>query len=335
MTDRERQTTDPLAAAVESLLRSIPDRWSDIDHDALSTPEQRALFLLVAAGLVERRIGVRGEFVGEGPTIEFTIEATGEYGLVDALDPVVAEMWTKWGPAFEAWKASDAKASTPIRFTRTGFDRWRLTEFGVMARGDLDIEAPSQGAAAFVGSFQRTIEFVTRTEHQTDRPGVRGEGRLVEMTVAGDILNAKPRTTPVSLVNSKDLAAAFRDLVVPAMAEVLRGASGPPSVTVSEIPSPNAVSGGIGDGDAHPEIPPLTDNEVAVITTLATFDPSRLASGAAIEEEMSGSIRLSRRTIQPIVARLIELDLVERPRGERSGVRLTLAGRRLAPKIAD
>ncbi|RME96018.1 MAG: hypothetical protein D6773_17725, partial [Alphaproteobacteria bacterium] len=182
---------EPHAAAVACLLRSIPEHWTGFDQDALSRTEQQALFLLVAAGLVERRIGVRGEFAGQAPAIEFTIDATGEYGIVDALDPVVAEMWTKWGPAFEAWKAGDAKNSTPFRFTRTGLDRWRLTEQGVIARGDLDIQAPSEGAAAFVGSLPRTIEFVTRTGHQADRPNVRGEGRLVELKTHEDRDDAK------------------------------------------------------------------------------------------------------------------------------------------------
>jgi len=209
--------------AVASLLRSIPERWADFDHDALSRTEQQDLFLLVAAGLVERRIGVRGEFAGQAPAIEFTIDATGEYGVVEALDPVVAEMWTKWGPAFEAWRASDAKDSTPFRFTRTGLDRWRLTEQGVLARGDLDIQAPSEGAAAFVGSFQRTIEFVTRTGHQADRPNVRGEGRLVELKTHGANDDAKPTPAPVSLANPEELAAAFRDALIPGLVEALKG----------------------------------------------------------------------------------------------------------------
>jgi hypothetical protein len=130
-------------------------------------------------------------------------------------------MWTKWGPAFEAWKASDAKDSTPFRFTRTGLERWRLTEQGVIARGDLDIQAPSEGAAAFVGSFQRTIEFVTRTGHQADRPNVRGEGRLVELKTHGTADGAKP--TPVSLANPEELAAASRDALIPGLVEALKG----------------------------------------------------------------------------------------------------------------
>ncbi len=226
MSDRGRKRPYSIEATVASLLRSIPERWADFDHDALSSTELKALFLLVAAGLVERRIGVRGEFAGEGATIEFTIDATGEHAIVEALDPVIAEMWSKWGPAFEAWNASDAKDATPFRFSRTGLDRWRLTEQGVMARADLDIEAPSAAAAAIVGSYERAIEFVTRTGHQAERPGVRGEGRLVDIKTRDESDEANPTPTPVSLANSEELAAAFRDALIPGLIEALKGNAG-------------------------------------------------------------------------------------------------------------
>lgn len=119
------QFTDALAQSIESLLRTIPERWHDFDHDDLTATEQQALFLLVAAGLVERRMSVKGEFAGQAPSIEFTIDVTGEYGIVEAIEPVAAEMWTKWGPSFESWKSSDAGGTTPFRFTRPGSDRWR------------------------------------------------------------------------------------------------------------------------------------------------------------------------------------------------------------------
>ena len=260
----------PVIRCVESLLRSIPERWADFDHDAIASTEQRALFLLVAAGLVERRIGVRGEFAGQGPTVEFTIDATGEYGLIEAMEPVAAEMWAAWGPAFEAWNAGGTKTTTPFRFTKTGLDRWRLTEFGVMARADLDIEAPSPEAAAIVGSYQRTIEFVTRSGHQTERPSVRGEGRLVEMQIRDAGEDEVPTPAPVSLANSEELAAAFRDLVVPAMAEALRGVSGSPSVPVSKTPAGDAGSEGFGDGDAASE--PPSDMKPAVRRAGASFE---------------------------------------------------------------
>lgn len=104
---------------------------------------------------------------------------------------------------------------------------------------------------------------------------------------------------------------------------------------VSEAPSTNVASGGIGEGDPELEVPPLTDNEVAIINTLARFDPMQLASAAKIEAEMEPANRRSQRSIGKAVNRLIELGLAERPMGDRSGVRLTLAGRRVARKVAD
>jgi hypothetical protein len=107
------------------------------------------------------------------------------------------------------------------------------------------------------------------------------------------------------------------------------------AVPVSETPARGAGNEGFGDGDAQIEVPPLTDNEVAVITTLARFDPLQLASASKIEAEMDASNRRSPRTIGKAVTRLIELGLAERPRGDRSGARLTTAGRRVARKVAD
>lgn len=104
---------------------------------------------------------------------------------------------------------------------------------------------------------------------------------------------------------------------------------------VSETTAGAARNEGFGDGDADVEVPPLTDNEVAVITTLARFDPLQLASAAKIEAEMDARNRRSPRTIGKAVTRLIELGLAERPRGDRSGARLTTAGRRVARKVAD
>lgn len=315
------QFTDALAQSIESLLHTIPERWHDFDHDDLTATEQQALFLLVVAGLVERRMSVKGEFAGQAPAIEFAIDVTGEYGIVEAIEPVAAEMWTKWGPSFELWKLSDSGGTTPFRFTRPGSDRWRLTEHGVMARADLDIQAPSAGSAAFVGSYQRAMEYITRTGHQADRPSVQGEGRLVDLKCSEPSVEAVP--TPVAITNWPELAAAFRDLVVPALAEALRE-------TVA--PSPSAED----TGDDTTAVPPaLTLKEATVLRTLAIFDPSELVSAARIESEMELSVRLSARTIGKAIGRLIEFGLAERPLGERSGTRLAIAGRRLAQKIAD
>ena len=322
-----------LEEAISSSLRQIPKRWADFEDDALTKIEQRALFLLVAAGLVERRISIRGEFAGQGPSIEFTIDVTGENGLAEAMEPVIAEMWTKWGPAFEEWKASEAGTATPFRFTRIGLDRWRLTERGVLARSDLDIQTPSSEATAFLGCYQRVIEYITRTGHQADRPMVPGQGRLVEMnrTRPGNEKPEEPMS--VSIDNLAELTAAIREALIQGLKELFQKHKSPPSSPDDDYGfQPENWS--FGDDNDLKGLPPLTVNEVKVIKALATFHPSRLASSAMIETEMRELIRLSQRTIKPIIARLIGLELVERPLGERNGVRLTLSGRRLSSKIA-
>jgi hypothetical protein len=90
------------------------------------------------------------------------------------------------------------------------------------------------------------------------------------------------------------------------------------------------------DADAMQESPPpgLTQNDVRVLRALGEFDPTRLLSAAAIEQEMEPADRLSERTIGEVLRKLIPLGLVERPEGERRGARLTTRGRRLLPKIA-
>ena len=174
--------------------------------------------------------------------------------------------------------------------------------------------------------------------------------RVVELEVAGLVsLSARIearvarareaiRTEPYRLRSDPDADELTLDLLRDA--SVLVDATDrrvPPRspVPVSETPAGEAGTEGFGDGDADVEVPPLTENEVAVITTLARFDPVRLASVAMIESEMDAGSRRSPRKIGEAVNRLIELELAERPRGDRSGARLTTAGRRVARKVTD
>jgi hypothetical protein len=90
------------------------------------------------------------------------------------------------------------------------------------------------------------------------------------------------------------------------------------------------------DGGAHEDEvtpPALTANEAAVLRTLAIFDPAELASAARVEAAMDRADRISDKTIRVAIRRLVELGLAERPEGDRSGARLTIAGRRLVRKI--
>ncbi len=88
------------------------------------------------------------------------------------------------------------------------------------------------------------------------------------------------------------------------------------------------------DGEEESAPPALTASQSLVLQTMALFDASRLVSADAIAAEMNAAKRLSARSIGPIVRKLIELGFAERPEGNRSGARLTIAGRRLASKFA-
>ncbi len=48
-----------VASAVMKLLETVPEKWTAFSYDELPATEQRALFLLVSAGMIERRIGFR------------------------------------------------------------------------------------------------------------------------------------------------------------------------------------------------------------------------------------------------------------------------------------
>jgi hypothetical protein len=94
--------------------------------------------------------------------------------------------------------------------------------------------------------------------------------------------------------------------------------------------------------DTHEPAPPsLTLNQSRVLQAMSRFDASLLLSAAVIAEETEDKracpplAALSDETTRQCVAKLRTLGLAERSEGPRSGARLTIAGRRLAGKIAD
>jgi len=78
----------------------------------------------------------------------------------------------------------------------------------------------------------------------------------------------------------------------------------------------------------------LTVNQSQVLQTMALFDGSRLLSCKMIAGEMDVTTRLSEETVRQCVDKLRKSHLAERPEGNRSGARLSNAGRKLAGKIA-
>jgi len=196
-----------LEAAVAELLRRIPDTWQAHKPDDLSETQEQALFLLTAAGMVERRERLRLRFANHPVVAEATITMTGEYGGIEAFERLAARLWDDWEDAYAAWKHSDAANVSPAHCERLEPSEWRLTPEGVMARQDLD-----------GGEQARVFDFVLKRGFFDDRPRmmpdgrvtrrepVRGKGALVKMRKA----QGEPATAAtVSLANWQEGAEAF------------------------------------------------------------------------------------------------------------------------------
>ncbi len=199
-----------LQDAVAALLRRIPECWTEYDADTLTATEAQALLLLVAAGMVERRIRLRMRLHNHPVAAEATMTATGEYGFVEALEPVLASMWGEWKDAYHAWRTGETRGE-PLSVTEhLKPDEWRLTDQGTLARADLD-----------GGHAERALDFVLRRgffdgqpklilepgrERVSQREAVRGYGRLVTMRkVQTDAVG----TPAVNIGNWQEGATAF------------------------------------------------------------------------------------------------------------------------------
>ncbi|RMF85052.1 MAG: hypothetical protein D6744_02045 [Planctomycetota bacterium] len=197
--DESVNPDDLLQDAVAALLRRIPERWAEYDADALTVTQSQALFLLVAAGMVERRIRLRARLHNHPVAVEATITATGEYGFAEAMEPVLASMWGEWKDAYNAWRTGGTHGA-PLSVTEhLKPDEWRLTDQGALARADLD-----------GGHAARALDFVLRRgffdgqprlilepgrERISQRESVRGYGQLVTMR------KVQADTLPPSAVN--------------------------------------------------------------------------------------------------------------------------------------
>ncbi len=71
---------DLLKRAIAELLRTIPETWADFDLDRLTVIQDNALFLLTAAGMVERRGWLRSTIANHPTAFEVRFQATGEGG---------------------------------------------------------------------------------------------------------------------------------------------------------------------------------------------------------------------------------------------------------------
>jgi hypothetical protein len=169
---------DLLATAVAKLLRQAPDSWANVPDD-FSQAEQDALVALTAAGFVERRIAFTVRLPGEEQTQRVIVEATGEFGLAEAMEAVLQDWWARWG---QRWQELRQEIGAPVKpiVTRES-DSWRLTEQGRLARADLE-QGNSRPIdfALKCGFFDGTPRLLP-DGRITRREPVRGHGRLVSI----------------------------------------------------------------------------------------------------------------------------------------------------------
>lgn len=214
-----RQTNEEielLKPAIVELLRKISDTWAEFKPDALTAIQANALFLLTAAGLVERRGWVRATIANHPTCFELRFQATGEGGLVEEMENATAIQFETWADAWRTWCVSETGNRFPVHAEGILPQEWRLTGQGIVARGDLANDARSATMFDFVlklGFFgpgfwlrkQLNEGALTDEERRTiahhlaagddlaqlPRPPVSGEGRLVEVLTLDQPTSAK------------------------------------------------------------------------------------------------------------------------------------------------
>ncbi|HEY0984836.1 hypothetical protein [Schlesneria sp.] len=152
-------------------MNKLPEQWQSIDQQTLTSTEQRTLFLLTAAGLVERQLKFRVASVLGTFAADVEVVATGEFGFVQALQPVITQMWSASRDEYERWMKEHGDFPTfPFELV---VEFWRLTDQGVIAKQDL---------ATGVHDRLYVFDYVLKRGSCVDRPPDKGRGRLLKMT---------------------------------------------------------------------------------------------------------------------------------------------------------
>ncbi len=194
----------PLEEAVVRLLLQAPENWQPTPSD-LAQQERQALEALVGAGLVERRITFAVRLPGQTEQATISIEVTGEFGLAEAMEAAVQDLWLRWG---ERWAELHKQIDTPRPIVEVQENLWRLTADGESAQTDL---------GGTLKDRQRVIDFVLKRGffdgtpkrlpdgRITRRQPVQGYGRLLRCQIE----NAPSGPVGVQVANWAEGAEAF------------------------------------------------------------------------------------------------------------------------------
>ncbi len=194
---------DPeMVKAAMALLPRIPKVWDGVPE--LSHLDEKALGLLVACGLVERRLTLRLRCAGDERAVLVSFRFTGQEGLAQALEPPLAEACALWA---EAWKTG-RKVYTELS---NGQGQWRLTDCGEdavqeIARGDMEylqdvLRTPPKPHAL---ALPRPLKFMPGLH----RPVIDGDGHLERV----EIVNADSAPLSVEVVNLGEMSGPLGDI---------------------------------------------------------------------------------------------------------------------------
>jgi hypothetical protein len=235
--------TITIEQAIFHFLHTVPETWTDYDPATLSALQERAVYVLTAAGMIERRVTLRLRMVGHPVAVEATITMTGEGGLAQAMGFVLTDIWSEWQEAFERHRSGDLKDQPFSHCERVGNEQWRLTAEGVLARNDLDA-----GNAATVYDFVLKRGFFSGQPRLmpggriSQRLPVAGRGALERMRrVGGD---AGPTVVAISNwdAGSKAFADAFEKMFAAQAPRMPGVVSGGPDIVPDPAPERTARS---------------------------------------------------------------------------------------------
>ncbi len=217
---------DILGQAVIDVLERIPEIWQEYRPDDLTNIQSKTLGLLVGAGMVEGRDQFRLEMHTHPIMAEATIMFTGEYGFVEAIEPLIASLWVDWEESFRQWKDSDTSNAPFGHCERLEPSEWRLTDQGLLARHD--IQGDQRDTAVDFVLKRNFFDGQSRLLQEgkvTQREIVRGYGKLVKMKKKqADTTKASGNTGTVNLGNWGEGADALAKVFAPMLEEILKSA---------------------------------------------------------------------------------------------------------------
>lgn len=192
-----QRETDATDEAILSLLRRAPEPWAELEVDALSAVEEEALRLLTAAGLIERKFSFRLSLIGQESRIEVTARASGEYGLVRAMEPVLGKAWEVWSDVYRQGRDGPEEDRPALLCEPTAPQQWRLSEPGAGARKDLE-----------AGNARTVLDFARRRPPVFSGKVVPGDGRTERL----EAVSGEPGPPEVKVTNLEEVAGPMREV---------------------------------------------------------------------------------------------------------------------------